>query len=321
MGTLATAAPAGNPVTLRRPSEKLCLAAARLFIDTPLRRFGLRESSHNDRYDSMENYIRDRVSNVDRYHALFSKHVSLRSKTVLELGCSSGYILHSFLEKEPFTAIGADISADVLAQGRAQYGDRIRFVQTTPTSIPVDDDSVDVIYTVDTVEHLSNPEAIFRDVHRILKPGGTFLVHFGPWYGACGAHLEDIIPFPWPQVFFSMDTLLKVAAHLYDSPDHTPACYWIDPATGRRRANPYLDRERWRTYLNDVTVQKFRRLVRALPFEQVSFRCHGFGGTTFKAARALSWLAQVPVLTEVFTSYVFCVLRKPAASREALRRR
>ena len=315
METVAMTAPAGNPVTLRRPTEKLCLAVSRLFIDTPLRRFNLRQNTQNDRYDSMENYVSDRVSNVAKYHELFSRHVSLRGKTVLELGCSSGYILNSFLEKEPFTAIGADISAEVLAQGRAQYGDRIRFVQTTPGSIPVEDDSVDVIYTVDTVEHLSNPEAIFRDAYRILKPGGRLLVHFGPWYGACGAHLEDIIPFPWPQVFFSMDTLLKVAAHIYDSPDHTPACYWIDPATGQRRANPYLDREHWRTYLNDVTVRKFKRLVRALPFEQVYFRCNGFGGTTFKAARALSWLAQVPVFTEVFTSYVFCVLRKPAASR------
>jgi ubiquinone/menaquinone biosynthesis C-methylase UbiE len=313
METTSTMASAAHPLTLRWPAEKLCLAVSRLFIDTPLRRLNLRENTHNNRYDSMENYVEERVGHVVRYHELFSPHVSLRNKTVLDLGCSSGYILNSFLEREPFTAIGADISADLLAQGRAQYGDRIRFVQTTRSSIPIDDDSVDVIYAVDTLEHLSEPEAILRDAYRILKPGGLCLVHFGPWYGVCGAHLEDIIPFPWPQVFFSMDTLLKVAAHIYDSPDHTPACYWIDASTGQRRANPYLDRERWRTYLNHVTVGKFKRIVRALPFETVSLQCNGFSGRTFKAARALSWLARVPILTEVFTSYVFCVLRKRAA--------
>jgi SAM-dependent methyltransferase len=314
METVATMAPAGSPVTLGRPSEKLCLAIARLFIDTPLRRLNLRENTHNNRYDSMENYFEDRVSNVARYRDLFSQFASFRDQTVLELGCSSGYILNSFLEKEPFTAIGAELLSEPLEQGRKQYGDRIRFVQTTPTSIPVPDDSVDVIYTVDTVEHLSRPREIFLDAYRILKPGGRFLIHFGPWYNACGAHLEDIIPFPWPQVFFSMDTLLKVAAHLYDSPDHKPACYWIDQNTGQRRPNPYLDREKWRSYLNDVTVRKFKRIVRELPFEQVHLRCNGFGGTTFKAARALRWLAHTPVLNEFFTSYVFCVLRKPTAA-------
>ena len=316
MERVATMAPASSPTTtIRRPSEKLCLAISRLFMDTPLRRFNTRENTRNNRYDSMENYVEDRVSNVARYHEVFSQFASFRDKTVLELGCSAGYILNSFLEKEPFTAIGADISPDVLEQGRKLYGDRIRFVQTTPTSIPVEDESVDIVYTVDTVEHLSEPEAIFRDVHRILKPGGQFLINFGPWYNACGAHLEDIIPFPWPQVFFSMDTLLNVAAHIYDSPDHKAACYWFDEKTGERRPNPYLDREKWRTYLNDVTIRKFKRIVRDLPFEQVYFRCNGFGGATFKAARAVSWLAQVPVLNEVFTQHIYCVLRKPSSTR------
>jgi SAM-dependent methyltransferase len=315
MDTTATVAPAASPVERWRLSEKLCLGVAWLFMETPLRRFNLREHTQGNRYDSMDNYVADRVSNVEGYRQLFTQFTSFRDKTVLELGCSAGYILNTFLQHEPFAAIGADLSADVLAQGRRDHGDRITFVQTTPRSIPVADDSVDVIYTVDTVEHLSEPKAIFLDAYRILKPGGVFLIHFGPWYGVCGAHLEDIIPFPWPQVLFSMDTLLTVAAHIYDSPAHKVACYWIDPETGQRRPNPYLDREKWRTYLNDVTVRKFKRIVRELPFEQVHFRCHGFGGKTFKVGRALSWLAQVPILNELFTSYVLCVLRKPSGAR------
>jgi SAM-dependent methyltransferase len=313
MERVVTTAPPATPVALTRPSEKLCMALARLFIDTPLRRFNLRENTHGNRYDSMENYVQDRVSNIRGYREQFSKFTSFRDKTVLEVGCSSGYLLNSFLEHEPFTAIGADLSPEMISQARKDYGDRIRFVETTPTSIPLPDATVDVAYTVDTVEHLSRPKEIFLEVHRILKPGGLFLLHFGPWYGPCGAHLEDIIPFPWPQVLFSMDTLLKVAARIYDSPDHKAACYWFDPETGERRPNPYLDREKWRAYLNDVTVRKFKRIVRELPFETVHLRGHGFGGTNFKAAKVVRWLVHVPVVNEMFTSYIFCVLRKPAA--------
>ena len=316
METMTTVAPvaAPQPIELERPAEKICMALSQLFLDGPLKRFSLRENAHGNRFDTMDNWVEDRVWNVDRYRQLFVPHAPFRGKTVLELGCSSGYILNAFMKHEPFRAIGADISAEALEEGRAKYGDRIRFVQTTPSHIPVGDNEVDVVYTVDTVEHLSEPKAMFEEAYRILKPGGRFLIHFGPWYGACGAHLEDIIPFPWPQVFFSMDTLLKVAARIYDSPQHKAACYWFDQRTGERRANPYLDREKWRTFLNDVTVAKFRRLVRELPFEQVHFQRAGFGGTNFKAARALRWLAQVPVLTEFFTAYIFCVLRKPAGA-------
>src|SRR2546430_11846888 len=163
---------------------------------------------------SMESYISDRVSNVADYRELFNSFGNFKDKTVLELGCSSGYLIHSFRQYEQFKAIGADINKDALALARKRYGKDIQFVQTTPDNIPVPDASVDIVYTIDTIEHLSRPRDIFMDVHRILKPGGTFLIHFGPWYNPNGAHLEDIIPFPWPHVMFSMDTLLDVAAHI-----------------------------------------------------------------------------------------------------------
>jgi SAM-dependent methyltransferase len=301
-----------GPIPLRRPAEKLCHGITRLFTHGALRRFSLRENGPGNRFESLDDYFEDRVSHVDEYRRLFSRFTSFRDKTVVELGCSSGYLLSSFREREPFTAIGADISPEVLAQARAKYGDTIHFIQTSPRSIPLPDACVDVVYTVDTVEHLSEPRAIFRDTYRILKPGGIFLVYFGPWYTPCGAHLEDIIPFPWPHAFFSMETLLNVAAHIYDSPDHKAACYWFDERTGERRPNPFLDREKWRVFLNKLTIRGFERVLRDVPFERVHFRCDGFGGRTFKAARALSWLARTPYLREYFTQYITCVLRKPA---------
>src|SRR5438874_832233 len=173
-------------------------------------------------------------------------------------------------------------------------------------------DSMDIVYTIDTIEHLSRPRYIFMNVHRILKPGGTFLIHFGPWYNPNGAHLEDIIPFPWPHVMFSMDTLLNVAAHIYESEDTKHACYWYDEEGGNLRPNPYLDREHWREFLNDLTIRKFKKMVKRLPFERSHFQYIGFGGKGYPAARALRGLARVPVLNEFFINFVFCILRKPA---------
>jgi SAM-dependent methyltransferase len=301
-----------NRIQIDSIPGKVCLAMTQLFAQGPLRRFSIRTRAPGQRFESNENYLADRISNIEDYRKLFGPFSAFEGKTVLELGCSKGYLLDAFLEREKFTAIGADIDARVLDHGRRQYGHRIQFVQTTPVSIPLPESSVDVIYTIDTIEHLSRPREIFRDAFRILKPGGVFLIHFGPWYNPQGAHLEDIIPFPWPHVLFSMDTLLKVAAHIYESDDHKHACYWYDEK-GKLRPNPYLDREHWREFLNDLTIRKFRRMLRQLPYEIVHFRRIGFGGKSYRAARLLSGAARLPVLGEFFIKAVFCVLRKPCA--------
>jgi SAM-dependent methyltransferase len=294
-------------------TANICLALVRSFSNGWLSRLGMRRRALGERFESRDRYLADRVSNMERYRELFSPFCRFQGKVVLELGCSEGYLLASFLQFERFTAIGADIDPAPLARGRAQHGDRIKFVQSTASCIPLPGESVDAIYTIDTVEHLSEPAAIMKECYRVLRPGGVFLIHFGPWRSHDGSHLEDIITFPWPHVFFSMDTLLKVAASLYDSGEYKPACYWLDPETGAKRPNPYLDRERWRVFLNRMTIAGFRRLLRQLPFEVVHFRRIGFGGKAFPLARALKGLAQAPVLNEFVTRTVFCVLRRPAA--------
>jgi SAM-dependent methyltransferase len=289
----------------------MCYRLAQTFLRGPLKRFGFRNSA-NARFDSAEQYVADRVEQIEDYQALFSSFSSFAGKTVLEIGCNKGYLLDSFLRAESFNAIGADIDADALRAGQAAFGGRIRFVQATAAGLPLPEKSVDVIYTIDTVEHLSRPYEILMEAHRVLRPGGTFLVHFHPWLGPYGSHLEDIIPFPWPHVLFPMTTLLTVAARLYESTDYKVACYYIDPDTGMKKPNPFLDHARWDEFLNRMTVRQFKRLIRRLPFEIVHFEKIGFGGRTFPIARHLRGLAALPGIDEFLTKAVYCVLKKPA---------
>ena len=229
----------------------------------------------------------------------------------MELGCSTGYLLASFLQRDRFRAIGVDIDELCLRRGRATYGDQIEFVASTDVSVPLPDNSVDLIYCIDTVEHLMRPREILLDCFRILRPGGRFLVHWHSWLGPYGSHLEDIIPFPWPHVLFSMDTLLDVAADIYDSPSYVPACYWYDAESGIQRPNPYRDHQRWANFLNKMTIRDFRRLLQTLPYNTLQFRRRGFGGKSYKGAKLLHGLAKVPMLDEFFLKAVICVMEKP----------
>jgi ubiquinone/menaquinone biosynthesis C-methylase UbiE len=286
-----------------------CLAVSRLFLTGSLKRFGFRKEEIT-RFDTMENWVADRVEQIEEYVQLFKPFTSFEGKTVLDLGCNKGYLLNSFLQKENFTAVGADINAEALEIGRETFGDKIKFVQSTPDSIPLPDASVDVIYTIDTVEHLSKPSELFAECHRILRPGGLFFIHFQAFYGPYGSHLEDIIPFPWANAVFSMDTLLEVAAHLYESPDYQVACYYLDEKTGARKPNPYLDKAKWREFLNHITIRRFRSIIKKTPFQILQLENIGFGGKTFRFGRYLGKLSQIPLAEEYFTKATFCVLKK-----------
>ena len=289
----------------------VCYGISLAFLG-PLRKLGSRTPSIT-RFNSNEEYFQQRVADTSHYRALFRPYVSFEGKTVLDLGCNRGYLLHSFLQHEKFTAIGADLVSYYLKDAQRDYGDIIQFVQTTPTTIPLPDNSVDVVYTIDTVEHLSRPKDLFMEVFRVMKPGGQFLIHFNPWFNPHGSHLEDIIAFPWPHVFFSMDTLLAVAARLYESPAYPTSCYFLDHE-GKKKPNPFVDRDAWGTYLNYMTIRKFNRLLNELPFEVRHQERMGFGGHTFKISRFVRGLAKVPLFDEFFTSVLFTVLTKPATT-------
>lgn len=137
-------------------SVRLCLGMAWLFQHTPLRRVALRTEG-TSRYHSYDDYFADRTSQLADYRALFSPFCSFAGRVVAELGCNRGYLLDAFRRVEDFTAIGIDRDPVALALGRKAYGERVRFVQSTATVIPLPTASVDVVYTIDTVEHLSRP--------------------------------------------------------------------------------------------------------------------------------------------------------------------
>lgn len=295
-------------------SHHVCYGLAKAFLKPPLARFGFRNPAITQ-YCSREHLIADRVSTIKDYETLFSSFASFRNKVVMEVGCSAGYLLNAFLSKEEFTAIGADINEEALASGRQEFGDRIRFVKTTLSEIPVPSNSVDIVYSVDTVEHLTKVRDIVLEVYRILRPGGLALIHFCPWSNPYGSHLTEIIPFPWPHVLFSMETLLGVASRIYDSPDYEAAWYYLDQKTGQKKPNPYRDLDHWNSYLNRMSIRGFNRLIKETPFEYVHQERIGFGGKTFRIGKLVKMLAQAPLADEFFCYALYTVLRKPMATQ------
>lgn len=62
------------------------------------------------------------------------------------------------------------------------------------TAIPVDDGSFDAVMCTEVLEHVPDPVAALKELHRVLKPGGLLLItapfasltHFAPYHFATG---------------------------------------------------------------------------------------------------------------------------------------
>lgn len=97
---------------------------------------------------------------------------------VLDIGCGTGGIDILLLREYGARRVTAvDIEPRVLERGRelaGKYGlsDRLEFVAIEPGPLPFDDGAFDFVFSKDAMIHIADKEELFRDVHRVLKPGG-----------------------------------------------------------------------------------------------------------------------------------------------------
>ena len=60
-------------------------------------------------------------------------------------------------------------------------------------TLPFDDDSFDCITNTVSVDYLSKPLEVFREMHRILKPGGQAIMSFSNRYLSIDITLLQIL--------------------------------------------------------------------------------------------------------------------------------
>lgn len=104
-----------------------------------------------------------------------------RGDVVLDYGCGPGDDLVGFLlYSAARTVIGIDASSRALALARQRIGlhridrARVELLRTGDASsrIPLADGSVDFVHSLGVLHHASQPEALLREFHRVLRPAG-----------------------------------------------------------------------------------------------------------------------------------------------------
>lgn len=94
---------------------------------------------------------------------------------VVDIGCSRGYLL-SLLSSHITKGIGLDISKSVLAENKKQVsGSNIRFQAYDGTHITIEETPTKILM-IDILEHVFDPDALMREVHRTLHDTGELII-------------------------------------------------------------------------------------------------------------------------------------------------
>jgi ubiquinone/menaquinone biosynthesis C-methylase UbiE len=100
----------------------------------------------------------------------------------LEIGPGPGYLGLEWLDKTAGTRLtGLDLSTDMLAvanENARQYGvqERVTYVEGRAQRMPFSSGRFDGVFSNGSLHEWTEPEAVFNEIDRVLKPGGRFFI-------------------------------------------------------------------------------------------------------------------------------------------------
>jgi len=110
------------------------------------------------------------ILNVLREHKVF-----LKGKKVLEVGSGTGAFL-KILEKtfsDSFEAVGVDISP---IGKKYHQKKKIKFIHIDAQKLSFKDKSFDLVFSIDAIEHIMNPQKAIMEMYRVTKKNGLILI-------------------------------------------------------------------------------------------------------------------------------------------------
>jgi len=160
--------------------------------------------SVREEFDSWAASGRDRGMEDRHWHT--AKHALARmpveaGDTVLDLGCGSGYALRALRETGDIgRGVGLDGSPE-MAHNAAGYTDdtAVGFLVGDFDTLPFATDSVDHVWSMEAFYYAQDPDAVLRELRRVLRPGGTFFcavnffeesVHTHEWQETVGVEMQ-----------------------------------------------------------------------------------------------------------------------------------
>ncbi len=238
------------------------------------------------------------VESTSRFFARFDGALQVRGRSVLDVGCGAGDTCIEAARRGAVRAVGVEIqpldrARENVTRNFPELAERVALVSTDGSLRELGDERFDVLISKDSFEHYDDPEHFVAVMTRLLAPGGTLAIGFGPlWKGPTGGHIDYMTKLPWAHLIFPEPTIMDE----------------------RRRFRPAESAARFsdvRGGLNKMTLARFERIMDGTGLRRTYFATNASENPVVRAMDAVS---RVPPLREYFTANVYSLWEKDAAA-------
>jgi ubiquinone/menaquinone biosynthesis C-methylase UbiE len=113
-------------------------------------------------------------------HRLMLGVLGPEAEKILDIGCGTGRFASRLLKRRPAARVwGLDLSPGMLGRCRQRcdaLGGRLAVVQGDSERLPFADDTFDAVTCAHSFHHYPRQQAVAREMHRVLRPGGRLVV-------------------------------------------------------------------------------------------------------------------------------------------------
>lgn len=200
---------------------------------------------------------------------------------LLDVGAGAGIVLQMNFRGLVAKIHGIDLDERVLHNPMLDEA-----VVASADQIPYPDHSFDLVFSTNVLEHLANPAQVFKEVARVLKPGGVFL-------------------FKTPNKWHYMPSIARLTPHSFHQ--------YINRIRGREvvdtfptlyRANTPKDIQRLAAE-SGLLIEKIQLIEGRPEYLRMHFTVYIIGALYERLVNAIPFLAAFRIL-------ILGVLRKPA---------
>ena len=125
-----------------------------------------------------ERYVSGLVGDIqsEHYHRYLFALRFCAGSDVLDVASGEGYG-SALLGQVAKSVIGVDLDAGSVRFANSHYmSERVSFRRADATALPIEDASVDVVVSFETIEHLADHAAFLAEIRRVLRPGGLLVI-------------------------------------------------------------------------------------------------------------------------------------------------
>ncbi|EGV44393.1 class I SAM-dependent methyltransferase [Bizionia argentinensis JUB59] len=113
---------------------------------------------------------------INHLHRYAISMALIKEKTVLDIASGEGYGSH-LMSLDASFVYGVDIDAETIERAKIKYNrGNLKFLHGSTSKIPLENNSVDVVISFETIEHHNEHEEMLTEIKRVLRPEGTLLI-------------------------------------------------------------------------------------------------------------------------------------------------